>query len=473
MFAFPAKAAANAWENNKPPMLWTVITTIAIVTLLVGFNALYVAGEFSIVSARKTRIAQMAEEGSGLAQMLMPVLEDTHKLDAYIAASQVGITISSIVLGIYGQSQIAPRLVPLLVDIGIGKSSEAGSELAAAGIAATLVLIILTIMQVVMGELVPKSVAIQFPERVALLTAIPMKWSSDFILKPLIMVLNGSGLLILKMLGVEHGGEHAHVHSPEEIIILVKESHSGGLIDADEREMLRKVFRVRDTSAVEVAVPRPRIVAAPASKSVAEVLHLAAESAYTRIPVYEDDIDHITGFVHLRDLFSLYVRDKGSDITSIIREVPFVPETLRTIDVWERLNETQSYLAIVFDEYGGTSGMITREDLLEELFGELQDEFDRERAPITQAADGHLIVRGDMQISHFNDEVDTSLPHEMSHTIGGLILDRLGRIPVQGESVIVDGIRFTVENITDMSIGLVNVELPDTANPGKDDEENS
>ncbi len=445
-------------------MILTLITMVLVVTLMVGFNALYVAGEFATVGARKTRITQLAEEGNLLAKMILPVLSDPHKLDNYIAASQVGITLSSLVLGIYGQNQIAPLLEPLIALLPLDALPSAGGEVAAAGISATLVLFLLTTLQVVFGELVPKSVALQYPERMALVTAIPMKWSADYILKPLIVLLNGSGTLILKMLGVQHSGEHTHVHSPEEIVILVKESYQGGLLDAEDRELLRNVFRVGETRAVEIAMPRARMVAASIDKPVEEVLRLAADSAFTRIPIYEKDIDHIIGFAHLKDLFNLYHADQNADLRSVVRPVPYVPETLTNLEVWRRLNEEESYLAIVLDEYGGTSGMITLEDVIEELFGELQDEFDKERALITPMGGSRLVVRGDMAINYLNNLLDIDLPHDTSHSLGGLVLDRLGRIPEVGDTVEVQGIGLQVTAVANNTVNEVSLTLP----PGKE-----
>ena len=441
-------------------MILTILMIISIVSLMIFFNGLYVAGEFSSVSARKTRIMQMAEEGNRLARTLLPVLQDPHKLDNYIAASQVGITLSSIVLGIYGEQQIAPLIAPWIARLSPGADAATGSHLAAAGISSILVLTVLTTLQVVGGELLPKSVAIQYPEELALATALPMKWSADYILKPLIVLLNGSGTLILKLLGSSDGGGHTHVHSPEEILILVKESHRGGKIAADERRFLQNVFRSSQTRAEEIAVPRPRMVVAPVEAPVKDVLKLVADSAYTRIPIYEGNIDHITGFVHLRDLFALYQTDGQADIRSILRPVPFVPETLTSAEVWERLDEAQSYLAIVFDEYGGTSGLITREDLVEELFGEVQDEFDEEPALITPKGAGRISVRGDMLISSLNDRLDINLPHEESHTVGGLVMDRLGRIPQVGDEVEIEGIKLRVEAVDQRSATEVCVSMP-------------
>ena len=440
-------------------MILTILTVIFVVSLMIIFNGLYVAGEFSLVSARRTRVIQMAEEGNRLARTLLPVLQDPHKLDNYIAASQVGITLSSIVLGIYGQRQIAPLIAPWIAKLPIGADPATGSHLAAAGIASILVLAVLTTLQVVLGELVPKSVTLQYPERLALATSLPMKWSAEYILRPLIILLNGSGALILKVLGTGADRGHIQVHSPEEILILVRESQRGGLIAADEHRFLQNVFRRSQLRAGEIAVPRLRMVTAPADSLVSEVLSLVADSAYTRIPIYEDNIDQIIGFVHLRDLFALYRTDDAADIRSIVRPAPFVPETLTNAEVWERLDETQSYLAIVLDEFGGTSGMITREDLVEELFGEMQDEFDQEQALIAPAGVGRVRVRGDMLISSLNDRLEINLPHEESHSVGGLVMDRLGRIPQVGDAVEIEGIHLLVEAVGHHSATEVTVTL--------------
>jgi putative hemolysin len=459
------------WIWFKKKML-TVLSILFVVGLLVGANALYVAGEFASVSARRARIVQMADEGNRLAQTVLPVLEDPHKLDNYIAASQVGITLSSIVLGIYGQQQIAPLIEPWLAALPLSGFSSGGGDIAAAGLAALLVLIVLTTLQVILGELVPKSVTIQYPERLALITALPMKWSADYALRPLILVLNGSGALILRLLGATYSRGHAHVHSPEEIIILVKESHRGGVLDAEERQMLGNLFRTGTRRAEEVAIPRSRIVTVDANESVFEALKLAADSAYTRIPVFENDIDNIIGFVHLRDLFNLYRRDRQADLRAVLRPVPFVPGTLRVADVWNRMNETQSYLAIVLDEFGGTRGLITREDLIEEIFGEVQDEFDHEGALISASGDGQFVVRGDMLIDDLNDLLDLKLPHDLANTIGGLVMEELGRMPRVGDVVEVKDVRLRVESVENRSVHVVCLTLlsnSETASPQEDD----
>lgn len=441
-------------------MILTIFTVISVVALMIFLNGLYVAGEFSAVSARRTRIIRMAQGGNRLAQTLLPVLQDRPRLDRYIAGSQVGITLSSIVLGIYGEKQISPLIEPWVSRLPIGVDSGTGSHMAAAGISATLVLFLLTTLQVVLGELVPKSLAIRFPEKVALATALPMKWSAEIVLKPLISLLNGSGRLILRMLGVRDDSGHTHVHSPEEILILLKESQRAGLIAAQEQQFLRNVFRHSRLRAGEIATPRARMVTAPVDRPPREVLKLAADSAFTRIPIHEGDLDHIIGFVHLRDLFTLVRSGEGAGIRTILRPAPFVPENLTSAEVWERLNETESYLAIVLDEFGGTDGIITREDLVEELFGELQDEFDQEQALVATRGSGRVSVRGDMLISHLNDRLEINLPHERSRTVGGLVMDSLGRIPQVGDVVRMEGIQLRVESVEHHSVTRVCVVLP-------------
>lgn len=437
-----------------------VLSVLFVVAVLVGAHALYVAGEFAAVSARRSRIMQLADQGNRLAQSVLPIIEDPHKLDNYIAASQVGITLSSLMLGIYGQRAIAPCIEPFLASLPLSGFSSGGGDVAAAGAAALLVLIVLTTLEVILGELIPKSLATQYPERLALLTALPMRWSADYILRPLIVVLNGSGALLLRLLGATYDRGHAHIHSPDEIVILVKESHRGGLLDAGERELLGNLFRSSAKRAQDVAVPRNRVVAVNVDQSVAEVLQLAAASAYTRIPVFKDNIDNIIGFVHLRDLFNLYRKDSDADLRDVLRPVPFVPAVLPIFQVWNRLNEADSYLAIVFDEYGGTSGLVTREDLIEELFGELQDEFDHERALIDATSDGRFAVRGDMLIDDLNERLALKLTHDVANTIGGLVTEVLGRLPNVGDVVEVAGVRVRVEAMEHHSVRLVCLTLP-------------
>jgi CBS domain containing-hemolysin-like protein len=319
---------------------------------------------------------------------------------------------------------------------------------------------------VVLGELFPKSVAIQYPEQTALTTVIPMKWSL-VIFRPLIWLFNGSSNLILKLLKVHRSQEHSQVYSPAEIELLVTESHEGGLLDADEQQMLRNAFRLRELTARQVMVPRTRLVAAPLESSTSVLLNKVCEEGYTRIPVYQSTIDNIVGFVHLKDLFQRHVQEKQS-IEGIVREVTYVPESLPASEVWRTLNKNRQYIAIVFDEYGGTAGLITFEDLIEEVFGELQDEFDEGGLPLLSSdKNGRLRLRADLLVTDVNEYLGLNLPVEDVDTLGGLVFSELGRLPVVGDEVSVGTppVAIRVEAMEALGVSEVSLQIPAVTPP--------
>ncbi|HBY97130.1 MAG TPA: HlyC/CorC family transporter [Chloroflexi bacterium] len=329
---------------------------------------------------------------------------------------------------------------------------------AAQSLAATVVLVFLTSLQVVFGELVPKAVAVRNPERLALLTVVPVRWSLA-LLRPAIALFNGTGALILRLLGVPPASHRMHAHSPEEIELLVAESAKGGLLESDERLLLQNVFRIGELTAVEVMVPRTRLVAAPVDTPLRDLLELAVTSAYTRLPLYRETIDDIIGMVHLKDLYRLFV-EGGEDVASILRRVPFVPESKRAVEVWNLLRQQGSYVAIVFDEFGGTAGMITIEDLIEEIFGEFQDEFDEETALIAAGPDGRVRLRGDLLVSVVNDLLNLELPHEEVNTIGGLVMAMIGHPPRVSEELTVGGTALRVEAVSGPAVREVSLRPP-------------
>lgn len=445
----------------------TLVIVVATVTLMIFFNGLYVAAEFATVSARRTKITQMAAQGNRMAQALLPIMEDSHALDRYVAACQIGITISSLVLGAYGQNVLAQLLEPpvqwvlteftgFFSSVGIG-TGTAVAETAATSISVTVVLITITTLQVIMGELFPKSVAIQYPERVALAIVWPMRISLA-LFKVLIWLFNGSATLLLKLGGHNGLEKGLALHSPEEIELLVTESHEGGLLDDIERVMLRNAFRLRDLTARQVMLHRTKIIAAPRRSDVTEIIDLAISNGISRIPLYDDTIDDIVGFVHIKDLFGLFVKNSNA-LEGIIRDVVQVPESLPVLDVWHKLNTRRKYLAIVFDEFGGTAGLITFEDLIEEIFGELQDEFDNETALIARDKQGRIYLRGDLLVSDVNEYLELELPEEKADTLGGLIFSELGRPPHEGDEVEVGQTLIRVEAMEDLSVQEVSLQL--------------
>jgi putative hemolysin len=407
----------------------------------------------------------MAEEGNRLASMLHPYLVNSRQLDDYVAACQLGITASSLLLGYYGQSQVAVLLQPLLVDFGGMQQAAAGS------VAATAVLLVLTALHVLLGELVPKSVGVRYPERLALLTVVPMQWSV-VLMRPLIWVFNGAGRLILRLFNMDTVDAHSSTHLPEEIELLVVESAKGGLLDAEERVMLRNVFRLSELVAHQVMIPRPRIEAAPVDIPLSSLLELVADSPYTRIPIFENDIDHIIGVVHLKDIFRVWSTELEHEVElrDFVRQVPFVPEGMPVDELWSLLKSGHYYMAIVFDEYGGTAGLITLEDLIEEVFGELQDEFDQESPLIARDEDGAVLLRGDVLVDDVNEYLLLDLPTDRANTVGGLVTSLLGRPARLGDELTVGGHTIRVHAVDDLAVTQVSLTLPADAEPVLDGE---
>jgi putative hemolysin len=446
----------------------TIVVIMATVAILIFFNALYVGAEFATVAVRKTRINQLAAEGNRPANLLLPIVQDSHALDRYVAACQIGITISSLVLGAYGQSAIASRLVqpfayllsylePAWLWLGMD-TAVAIIETAASSLAAVLVLATLTILQVVVGELFPKSVAVQYPEKVALAVMFPMLISLR-LFKYLINFFNGSASILLRLMGRDIGDMRHAIHSPEEIEILMSESHEVGLLDDDERQMLRNALRMRELTARQVMLHRTKLVAAPVDSSVVDLLEMALEAGFSRIPLYQESVDNVVGFVHIKDLFRLYVQDK-QEIRPIVREVVYVPETLPIAQVWEILNTKRKYLAIVFDEYGGTAGLLTFEDLIEEIFGELQDEFDNEMKLVARGdKEGRVyFLRGDLLVADVNEYLELSLPTE-ADTLSGLVFSTLGRAPEVADTLTFEEATIQVEKMEDLGVAEVSLTL--------------
>jgi CBS domain containing-hemolysin-like protein len=306
-------------------MFTTLVFILLIVALMIFFNALYVGAEFATVGSRRTRVRQMAGNGDPVAIALLPVLEDTRQLDEYVATCQLGITISSLVLGAYGERVIAEYVVEW--------------RLLSVGIASTAVLAVLTLLQVVLGELFPKSIAVLYPERLALLSLYPVR-ISQFVMKPLIWFFNGSGQLILRLMGYRETASHSFTHSPGEIEILVSESHEGGLLQDDERQLLRNAFRLNDLTARQVMTHRTRLVVGEVSSHTGELLALALQEGLSRIPVYENSVDNIVGFVHIKDAFRLHMAEANSALAPILRQVVYVPEALSAVDVWKKLRRS-------------------------------------------------------------------------------------------------------------------------------------
>ncbi len=432
-----------------------IVITFAVILLLLFINGLYVAAEFASVSVQRARLATAADDGSGLARYMLDVVESPQRLDVHIAACQLGITVSSLVLGYYGRQQLYAMIAPLL------SGPDGVVSAAASTISTTAILIFLTVFQVVLGELIPKNVALQFPERVALATAIPMRWSVR-LFRPLIAIFNGSGALVLNLFGQSAVAEHAHMHSPEEIQLLVKESSAGGVLEPSESSLLVNTLKLRDMTAERVMIPRSRMVVADADLPVDEVLRQLAASPYSRLPLYEGDADHIVGVVHIKDLLCAARQAQTAPprtARQVMHEVDFVPEFKPVDEVLQQMQRAHHNMVMVVDEHGGVGGLITVEDLIEEIIGEFHDEFDSKQPAFRLLDNERLFVRGDVQVEELNERMDLAFDTEMSNSIGGLVMDAVGRIPTEGELVAIDEHFVRVEQMEGNRVAEVSFEV--------------
>ena len=432
-----------------------MLVIFAVITILLFIQALYVGAEFATLSSRRSRLAQMAGDGNRFARMILPVVEDPHTLDVYIAACQIGITISSLVLGFYGQSKLSGVVAPVLEQAGI-------SALVIQSLSAVVVLLVLTGLQVVLGELVPKNIGVQYPERLALLTALPMRWSI-VLFRPLIWFFNGSGRLILRLMGINPTNEHVHIHSPEEIAMLVEESSAGGLLEAQEQRLIENTLWMRESTVRQMMVPRTRVLAAPADKPCEEMFTLLANSPFSRLPLYEGSIDNIVGVVHLKDLLCLrrtYHQTADTDcgdVRQVMSPALFIPDSMQADEAFTLLQRKRYHVAIILDEYGGTAGIVTLEDLIEEIFGEVQDEFDQELAPFRGLPGNFVMVRWDWRIEELNELLDLHLPKDEAETTGGRVLNELGHAPEVGDQVAFGAVTLRVERVDGKAVSAVSL----------------
>ncbi|RYY00370.1 HlyC/CorC family transporter [bacterium] len=421
--------------------------TFIVIFLLVLANAFYVAAEFSSISVRKTKIKQMAQEKKGLAAKLLPFIEDSSKLDDYISTSQIGITLTSLILGAYGQAQLSDIFTPLFVSWGgLG-------TVAAESTSSVIVLLLLTTFQMVLAELVPKAIALQYSTEVALYTVIPMKWSLSFF-KWSIQFLNGTANSILRAIGVQPSS-HKHIHSPEEIDIIISESATGGVIKIDEHTRIHNALQLKIRTAKQLLVPRIHIFAVDIETPIDEFLTLASQCPYNHIPVYVEDMDNITGIIHTKQLVKYFV-EKGQvgSLQEVMRPVLLVPESVTADKMLELFSEENCQQAIVIDEFGGTVGLVTLEDVLAEFMGEIGDEFKKEISKIEYLPEEKMRIPGLMRLEEIAFATGINLEAK-SDTIGGFVTEKLGHIPEQGERLETDDFEIEVEKLGKRAVASV------------------
>ena len=414
---------------------------IFLVSLLILGNAFFVVAEYALVTARRARLTELSREGKRRAAIALRLMEEPVR---FISTVQIGITILSILLGAIGEPLISYFFEPYI--------SETLSFLIAFSI--------LTYLGLVVGELVPKAVALQHAERIAMIVAVPVDVLQR-LAHPLVVLLQGSAKGILRLFGMKSARVGMVVRSEEEIRSMLAEAEETGLIEEAEEEMIYKVFDFADKEVHDVMVPRPEVVGVSVELPAEECLAAVIDSPYTRYPAYRGSLDEIVGILHVRDLFSaLYANGiQNVQVEDILRPAHFVPETKDLGPLLTEFRREKLHMAIVVDEYGSTQGIVTLEDLLEEIVGEIEDEYDMPDDSVHRIDERTVRVDGTFPIDDFNEQFGQELPDEDYHTLAGFVFGELGRAPEAGDEVVWDGLRFEVVQTDGPRIELLQVEF--------------
>jgi putative hemolysin len=411
------------------------------VAALILLNAFFVAAEYALVTARRTKIQELSEQGNRRARAVQKIVADPPR---FIAAMQLGVTLTSLGIGALGEHALARALDPVFATI----------------LAVVIAFLIITFLHVVVGELVPKGAALRYSERIAVAVSAPVR--GFFVLAhPLIWILQRSSELILRGLGLGAPGEEREVLSEAELRMLLGRATEHGEIEQEEQEMLYKVFDFADKEVADVMVPRPDVVALSIELPPEECLAAVIESPYTRYPVYRESLDDILGILHVRDLFSA-LNDQGFAsvrIEELLRVAYIVPETKDLAALLGDFRREKFHLAVVVDEYGTMAGIVTLEDLLEEIVGEIEDEFDLPDESVERVDESTIRIDGTFPIDDFNEQFGTEIPIEDYHTVGGFVFGLLGRAPEAGDEVEHDGLHFRVLEVAGSRIEKLEVQF--------------
>ena len=417
----------------------TLLFELIAVGVLILLNAFFVAAEYGLVTARRTRIIELHHAGNRRARDVLRITADPPR---FIAAMQLGVTLTSLGIGALGERALADALGNVMATV----------------VAVLLAYLILTFLHVVIGELVPKGIALGHSEGTALFVSPPVR-VFFVVLRPFIWFLEKSTEIVLGWLGLQPPGAEDDVLSEAELRIVVSQSTRHGEIEQQEQEMLYKVFDFADKEASDVMVPRPEVVALSIDLPPEQALEAVMDSPYTRYPVYRESLDDVVGILHVRDLFSA-LRERGMHevkIDGIVRPAHIVPETKDLAALLAEFRRTNQHMAIVVDEYGEMEGIVTLEDLLEEIVGEIEDEFDLPDESVEQVDDDTVRIDGTFPIDDFNERFHTSLPDEDYHTVAGFVFGLLGRQPEIGDDIAHDGLRFDVLDVEGSRINKLAV----------------
>ena len=426
-----------------------LLFNLLIIVFLLFLNGFFVAAEFALVGVRKTRIRQLSEEGNFNAKLALDAVKN---IDKYIAAVQLGITISSLGIGWVGESTLAQLIHPLFAFL-----PNKIDMIAAHTISVTIAFALITILHVVIGEFMPKSISLQNAEKPSLWVSKPM-YIVTRLFAPMIFLLNGLGNFLLRLCRIEPATGHHMVHSTEELNMLIDASFKGGVLDEKEAEMLQNIFKFSDLTVNQVMIPRTDMVCIPIDADTHELNKIIIENQYTRYPVYDKNLDHIKGFIHVKDIYPLIAEQKPVDISKLIRKTLFVPETMPADKLALEFQRQHLQIAIVIDEFGGTSGLVTHEDVLEEIFGEVQDEFDDEDIDVKEVADGKYEICGKMRTDEFCDFFGVDISDEDVNTISGYFIKKLGKLACTNDKIEDEFFKYCVTEMDSSRIVKLSIE---------------
>jgi len=442
-----------------------MLVGIILLIVLILATSFFVASEFALVSVRRTRIEQLSDQGNATARLIRYAIEH---LQDYIAATQAGITMAALGLGVWGEAVLSDIILPPLQ--AILPEEMVRGIVSVHGIAFIIGYLIVTIAEIVFGEVVPKILARQNAERAAFFIIRPLNFFA-FIFRPLVWVINLLSNAVLALLRVKPMDEHANVHSPEELEILVRSSRQAGLLEEEQEAFIRRVFDLGDLTARQVMLPRTEIVGIPVDSTLPEVVEIIEKVKHSRFPVYEGNLDNIIGVLHVKDLFLNLARQVEPNpdeplsslnelfsVRSTMREILREPESRNVNDLLTDMQEGGIHMAVVIDEYGGTSGIVTLEDVVEEIVGDLHDEFEGEAASpdIVETPEGTL-VNGFTPIDDLNERMGLHIESE-ADTVGGYVFERLGRRPELGDEIVTDGYVMRVEELDGLRIAEVRLQ---------------
>lgn len=432
-----------------------LIARILLVFLLIAINAFFVASEFALISVRRTRVRELVNQKKKAA---VKVDQALNQMSTTLSAVQLGVTIASLALGWIGEPAVATLFHPLFsflpANLGL---------LSAHALSIILAFIVITVLEIILGELVPKNIAYQATEKTALFVITPLQLFAK-IFSPVIWFLNKAGAFVLRLLGISGQLEHPLLHSEEEIKMILNQSTQGGVIEQREAEMVNNVFQLGDIPIRHIMVPRTDVVAFPQNIFFSELLKRLKKYTHSRYPIYDSSIDEIIGFIHVKDIYRLALEGKNDDKhlleLNVIREIIHVPESKKADDVLRDMRYYKIHIVSVNDEYGGTAGVATLEDILESLVGEISDEFDRPARDIQRQEDGSYLIDGLVTVERIQRRFHLPLKGQGYTTLGGLLFGLVGREPKVGDRIQIGDISLEVAGMEHTRITLVRLTMP-------------